>query len=111
VAEADGNRTRLPALAGTPVLKFVAVRAACGRLMPRRAADLGVPRSFVPSCAVWCRQSPLRSFASRLQRDTSREDPPSNVARMGRFVLERYLDGTLMEETPLPLVTAVPMET
>jgi hypothetical protein len=46
-----------------------------------------------------------------LQRDTSREDPPSNVARMGRFVLERYLDGTLMEETPLPLVTAVPIET
>jgi len=66
-AEADGNRTRQGAFAPSPVLKFVAVRAAWCRLVPRRAAELGVVRSFVPSCAVWFRQSPRSSFASRLQ--------------------------------------------
>jgi len=52
-------------VAGTPVLKFVVVRAAWCRPVPHTAAEVRVFGSFVPSRAVWCRRVARSSFALR----------------------------------------------
>lgn len=52
LVEADGNRTRLLALARTPVLKFAGVRVVWCRLVPSCAAQY---RVLAHSRAVWCR--------------------------------------------------------
>src|SRR6266498_5344162 len=67
-AEADGNRTRLPALAGTPVLKF-----GDGRVTPCDLVVLCAPvsrpsRPFVTSGAALCWLVTSRAFAKCLHQ-------------------------------------------
>ncbi len=52
LAEADGNRTRLPALAGTPVLKFGDGHVAGCDLVPSGAIQSWSAGAFVSSVAV-----------------------------------------------------------
>jgi hypothetical protein len=74
LAEADGNRTRLPALAGTPILKFGDGRVVGCYLIPPGAIQSRSAALFVPSGAFSYRLVMSWMFATCLQATQAMND-------------------------------------
>ena len=83
LAEADGNRTRLPALAGTPVLKTGG---------PTRRPDASTPKDKVGdrAAASLASRAPT-AFESRLKAGGLRDDPLADQRERLQVVMDQVL--------------------